>query len=524
MSSPTPPSGPFEPADVPDDGAGIDGANAETVGDAVDAPETADDAANGSEAADDADVVAVYASLRRSEEVVDAFVATARRRRALDAEEIRVLARADALIGDVAADLSGRKHAREIARRSMVADLATAARLSEWTVTRLLGQAADLCDRFAPVVDALERAEISRQRVFTIYEAGAAIEDEAARAAYVTLALAVAAELTPGRMRPVVRRFAERFLDRSLAERTADAHERRCVEVTDLDDGLSQLLAILPTTLAHGIDDRLTAQARTIVDARPDQTATAETSAARGLGSADRASEGVASDTASDAGVDTRTLAQVRADVFTDLLLTGTPDECLGGDGLGEIRATVQVTIPVLTMTGHSSEPCLLAGYGPIDADTAQELAAGATGWDRVMTSPLDGGVLAVDRYRPTADLRRFLRARDEHCRFPGCRRPVWRCDIDHTLDAAHGGPTCHTNTAHLCRRHHTLKHASAWTVAQTSPGVLVWTSPTGRRHTDRPEPQVRFIPDPDLLPRRRRLEDYALLGGDRGGGASPPF
>ena len=220
--------------------------------------------------------------------------------------------------------------------------------------------------------------------------------------------------------------------------------------------------------------------------------------------------------------------------MFTDLLLTGTPDGCLGGDGLGQIRATVQVTIPVLTMTGHSDEPCILAGYGPIDPDTARELAGSAVAWERVMTSPLTGGILSVDRYRSSADLKRFLRARDEHCRFPGCRRPVWWCDIDppHPLlhpplrdgrslggrgprDAALGGPTCHDNTAHLCRRHHTLKHASAWTVEQVTPGVLVWTSPTGRRHTDRPEPEIRFVPDGELLPRRRRLEDYTLLHRD---------
>ena len=280
------------------------------------------------------------------------------------------------------------------------------------------------------------------------------------------------------------------------------------MEVTDLADGLSQLLAIIPTTLAHGIDDRLTAQANTIIDARPDEAEAAGESAVlcgddaqpddseqADTGDSARADAVTAADTdpardTTDPTVesatdptdehgtdhDTRTLDQVRADVFTDLLLTGTPDTCLGGDGLGEIHATVQVTIPVLTMTGHSDEPCILAGYGPIDPDTARELAGSAVAWERVMTSPLTGGILSVDRYRSSADLKRFLRARDEHCRFPGCRRPVWRCDIDppHPLlhpplrdgrslggrgpkDAALGGPTCHDNTAHLCRRHHTL-------------------------------------------------------------------
>ncbi|WP_163620906.1 HNH endonuclease signature motif containing protein, partial [Microbacterium sp. B35-30] len=157
--------------------------------------------------------------------------------------------------------------------------------------------------------------------------------------------------------------------------------------------------------------------------------------------------------------VDARTMAQLRADIATDLLLTAGPQDCVAGSGLAAIRATVQITIPVLTMTGAGTEPCLLAGYGPIDADTARTLAAGNPGWERVMTSPVTGAVLAVDRYRPGPALDRFLTARDEHCRFPGCRRPVRRCDIDHTIDHAHGGPTSHDNLAHLCRRHHVLKH-----------------------------------------------------------------
>ena len=165
------------------------------------------------------------------------------------------------------------------------------------------------------------------------------------------------------------------------------------------------------------------------------------------------------------------------------------------------IRATVQVTIPVLTMTGASTEPVLLAGYGPIAPDTAAVLAAGAPGWERVMTSPVSGNVIAVDRYRPGPALQRFLAALDERCRFPGCRRPVWRCDIDHTIDAAHGGPTTTCNLAHLCRRHHTLKHATDWTVTQHPDGTLEWTSPTGRRHLDHPPTTLRFHPSSDPPP-----------------------
>ena len=140
------------------------------------------------------------------------------------------------------------------------------------------------------------------------------------------------------------------------------------------------------------------------------------------------------------------------------------------------------------------------------------------------MTSPVTGAVLCVDRYRPGPALDRFLAARDEHCRFPGCRRAVWRCDVDHTIGAAQGGATAHGNLAHLCRRHHVLKTVEAWTVEQASPGILVWTSPTGRRHTDRPEPVVRFVADPEILERRRAMREPWLFTADDSPGGGPPF
>ena len=66
-------------------------------------------------------------------------------------------------------------------------------------------------------------------------------------------------------------------------------------------------------------------------------------------------------------------------------------------------------------------------------------------------------------------------------------------CDIDHTHDAAHGGKTRICNLAHLCRRHHILKHHTAWCVTQLADGVLQWTSPTGRIYHDVPVSSVAF-------------------------------
>ena len=113
-----------------------------------------------------------------------------------------------------------------------------------------------------------------------------------------------------------------------------------------------------------------------------------------------------------------------------------------------------------------------------------------------MLTDPIDGTVVTVDRYRTAWPQRRFLRARDQHCRFPGCRRAAIRCEIDHTIDAALGGPTTLSKLAHLCQRLHSMKQFTSWRVRQLPRGVLEWTSPTGRTYReDAPAPPVAFTP-----------------------------
>lgn len=438
--------------------------------------------------------------------MVDAFDAGRRARAAADAAEIRLLAAAAAVVARPVGASPERARRAELDRRALVADLATSTRVSEWTITRLLTEATDLTGRFPAAVDALEAGLISRQHLSVIHDLGTPITDDNARDQFVQLALTRAATLTPGRLAPILRVLAERHLDQTLSDRTTAAVARRGVEVIDLPDNLATLTLTNHATLIHGIHDRLTSQAHTAIANRTTDIG----DAVDGDDSLGRRDAGDTDD--DEVLADTRTLDQLRADIATDMLLTAGPNECVAGSGLDAIHATVQVTIPVLTMTGTTTDPCLLAGYGPIDPDTARALAGRTPAWERVMTSPVTGSVLAVDRYRPGPALTRFLTARDEHCRFPGCRRAARRCDIDHTTDAAHGGLTCHGNLAHLCRRHHTLKHHTAWTVRQTTPGVLVWTSPTGRAHTDRPEPTVRFTPDEEVLARRRIMNEPWLF------------
>lgn len=126
----------------------------------------------------------------------------------------------------------------------------------------------------------------------------------------------------------------------------------------------------------------------------------------------------------------------------------------------------------------------------PIDIATARFFAGSAAGWDRVFTHPTSGAMLSVDRYRPSEQLRRHLRARDQRCRFPTCGLVARKCDVDHNVAASTGGSTSYENLAAFCRRHHMLKHHSPWHVERRPGGLLEWTSPTGRAYIDRPPAQ----------------------------------
>ena len=151
------------------------------------------------------------------------------------------------------------------------------------------------------------------------------------------------------------------------------------------------------------------------------------------------------------------------------------------------------------------SAPCVsalvelsLPGFGEL---AQRRLAARAPSFTRILTHPVSGTVLDVDRqsYRPPADLERWLQVRDGTCRFPGCNRSARRSDIDHTLDWNDGERTAFDNLAHLCAAHHHLKHETSWAVRQIGAGTLEWTTPAGRRHLTHP---VNPIPD-----RQTRLE-----------------
>ncbi|WP_254367322.1 HNH endonuclease signature motif containing protein [Microbacterium sp. NC79] len=370
---------------------------------------------------------------------------------------------------------------RDMMIRSACAEIAAALRLSDRAVQRRMSDAYDVYVGFPQTFEALRTGAITVRHVQEIVKASDGLPVDM-RADYEVAALERALITTPPRLAAVLPSVANQIHARSIAERHQTARKRRAVTVRDVGDGMAELVALLPAVLAHGIHDRLTSIAVAVEKADPD---------------------------------DERCRDEIRADVFADIALSGAP--LAHGDGLRAIRANVQVSVPVTTLAGGAGTGAELIGVGPMDADTARTLAGNEPGWDRVMTHPISGAVLAVDRYRPGEDLRRRLRVRDEHCRFPGCRQPAHRCEADHGLAAADGGKTHLDNLALLCKGHHTMKHAAHWQVVHEQHGVLRWTSPNGNTYIDTPTPVLRFYPSEGAA------SGDGNSAGDRPPGDEPP-
>ena len=75
--------------------------------------------------------------------------------------------------------------------------------------------------------------------------------------------------------------------------------------------------------------------------------------------------------------------------------------------------------------------------------------------------------------------LRRAVRLRDQHCRFPGCDTPPAGCDVHHITHRTNGGRHALTNLTLLCRFHHLVAiHRWGWQFTLHPDGTTTATSP----------------------------------------------
>ena len=297
-------------------------------------------------------------------------------------------------------------------------------------------------------------------------------------------ALTLAPRLTTGQLRARLRRMVIEADPDAAQQRHRDKVADRGVYVADEGDATAALTGFgLPADKALGAYQYLDAWARQLR-----RTETPET------------------------GQSARSLDQIRADLFCDLL-TGTapnlprsespepgilpglqPDSTSGFVPTGRLH----LTVPLATLTGQSDQPGQAAGFGPLLADITRTLAERAlTSGSRHCWTVLDnhGQPLAhgTATYQPSPRMRAHIEARNPQCAFPTCGSPATACDLDHTIPystddpgaQAGGGPTCPCNLIPLCRRHHRLKHHPDWHTRQDpdQPHQLTWISPTGTHH-----------------------------------------
>lgn len=282
------------------------------------------------------------------------------------------------------------------------------------------------------------------------------------------------------RLKRDLRIARERLQDDTAPQRARAAALRRAVLLEEHEDGQASLVLTGPAPQLVALDQALTRSAVLL-----------------------HGSDG-----------EGRTVGQLRFDIAADLLTAGITQAATPGAVLPERRPVdvqLVLTIPALAWVGRTAEQAQLAGYGPIDLDTARELAGAATSMVRVLTDPVTGVRTTMDRkvYAPPADLRRWIGIRDQRCRFPGCRRPAHLCDLDHAREWHEGGVTDDTNLITACRIHHTEKTADLWQEELLVNGSVPWTNPWGQTFTDPSDIPADPAPT-DLLPTEPEPDDPA--------------
>src|SRR2546426_6664152 len=156
---------------------------------------------------------------------------------------------------------------------------------------------------------------------------------------------------------------------------------------------------------------------------------------------------------------DDRSYGQRSADALVELGRQGS-----GGkrDGAGP-RPQLIIRASLDTLAGTKGAPAgELEGGGTVPAETVQRYACDSAISRITGQSELEHELNHASRTLP-ASTRRALEARDRHCVFPGCSRPLIWCDGHHLVWWTRGGATALPNLALLCRPHHRMVHEEGW-------------------------------------------------------------
>ena len=341
-------------------------------------------------------------------------------------------------------------------------EVACALVVTRQSVEQLVGRAAGL-DASPELAEALMLGLVDARKVDVIL-LGTLTLPESSRRCVIAQATDVARGLTAPQLRRHVRRLVLVADPASAEQREKEARKERGVDLRWGHDSMAWVSAYLPAAAAMS--------AMTVIEAL---------AAAAGAH-------------------DDRTVDQRRADAFADVFASildadqapdGTPLARRHGQ-----RASVNVTVAASTLLDLDDLPGDLAGYGPIPAHVAREIAQDAT-WSRILTEPASGAFVERSRgtYRPGADLTRTVITRDVTCTYPGCRQSAARSELDHIepfnhADPRAGGATSEDNLHAVCKHHHQAKTAKLWNSRRDkATGNTIWTSPLGITYVRSPVP-----------------------------------
>lgn len=195
----------------------------------------------------------------------------------------------------------------------------------------------------------------------------------------------------------------------------------------------------------------------------------------------------------------------VQADALVALIAAGA--SAANGEAADRDDSRYLVTViterAVLDGSESDGEPgeCHIDDGPGLAAETARRIACDASVTE--ITEAPDGTILDVGRRTRVIGrrMRRALKRRDAHCRYPGCtRRVVEAHHIRHWID---GGPTSLGNLLSLCVRHHHRLHEGGYTIRQTPAGQVEFVHPHGWTIPE-------ICPPPDELESRIGWKDPA--------------
>lgn len=337
----------------------------------------------------------------------------------------------------------------------VVAELRAALRLTRRAAEIELGTAIDLFERSPLLGAALRGGDIDLRRAKVFGYATVHLPDDI-RQKVIEQTIGNARYLTGGQLQALLRKLCIKA-DPEEAQRRYEnlVSDRRVIAEPD-PDGTASLLGLdLPPDRVQAAMDYITSLAKSFKrDERDD-----------------------------------RTIDQLRADIFLDLL-AGHP-QAKGTQGKGLVDIHVDLT----TLAELADDPGELGGYGPVIADIARQVAESQpeAQWRYLVTDPRSGEIIAegTTRRRPLASQRRQVENRNPHCIFPGCRMPARHSDLDHRKRWVEVKETKTEDLVPCCRHDHWVRHGAGWEHQPLPDGDHLWTSPLGLQYTTsgRPPP-----------------------------------